>query len=182
MLPSPVASSHSIRHQRSTAGFFALKLDKVLCTHEWVDKTYGHKKDMIWDCGEVQGAPSHRHRLLAALQERSAQGWMHGRWRLVLLLSVVPTLWARLRTVIELGGARLPRQQGGVDFFFEFLIRRPQAHGHRRTQPHTPPSPPSPSPPSSRLLTSARRPRLRRPRLPPSSPGNANGRTLCRVS
>jgi hypothetical protein len=124
---------------------------------------------MIWDCGEVQGAPSHRHRLLAALQERSAQGWMHGRWRLVLLLSVVPTLWARLRTVIELGGERLPRQQGGVDFFFEFLIRRPQAHGHRRTQPHTPPSPPSPSHPSSRLLTSARRPRLRRPRLPPSS-------------
>ena len=85
------------------------------------------------------------------------------------MLSVVPTLWARLRTVIELGGERLPRQQGGVDFFFEFLIRRPQAHGHRRTQPHTPPSPPSPSPPSSRLLTSARRPRLRRPPLPPSS-------------
>ena len=27
-------------------------------------------------------------------------------------------LWARLRAVNELGGGRLPRQQGGVDFFF----------------------------------------------------------------
>jgi hypothetical protein len=26
-------------------------------------------------------------------------------------------LWARLRAVNELGGGRLPRQQGGVDFF-----------------------------------------------------------------
>ena len=104
------------------------------------------------------------------------------RSRLVLLLSVVPTLWARLRTVIELGGERLPRQQGGVDFCFEFLIRRPQAHGHRRTQPHTPPSPPSPSPPSSRLLTSARRPRLRRPRLPPSSLGRADFAAIATIA
>ena len=27
-------------------------------------------------------------------------------------------LWARLRAVNELGGGRLPRQQGGVNFFF----------------------------------------------------------------
>ena len=31
--------------------------------------------------------------------------------------SVVPILWVRLRAVNELGGGRLPRQQGGVDFF-----------------------------------------------------------------
>ena len=31
--------------------------------------------------------------------------------------SVVPMLWVRLRAVNELGGGRLPRQQGGVDFF-----------------------------------------------------------------